>query len=278
MLKCQVNLGERSERVQYELYIDIFFLINFVLDFFLLLIVKGMLKCSATHGNILMGAGIGAGLTSIIVCLPFGSVWKNIILHTVINMLMLKVTFRIRKNILFKAWMLLYVVGIMMGGVLIFLSQYIGEYYRATSLFLFIVLCSYGIVSKVMEFLELYWRITMRKCKVTLYWNGESCEVTAIKDTGNMLFDPITGKQVHIISANAIKKFTMGKETMVRYIPFHTVQNDSSIMPLIKIDKMCIQGKQEIELLNPLLGISECAYFGNGDYELILHPKGLWEE
>lgn len=264
--------------MQYELYIDIFFLVNFVLDFFMLLIVKAMLKCTATHGNILVGAGAGAGLTSIIVCLPLGSLWKNIILHTVINTVMLKITFHIRGKVLFKAWILLYVVGIMLGGVLIFLSQYLGEYYRLTSLFMFIVLCSYGIVSKIMDFLELYWKISSRKCKVSLYWHGEICEVTAIKDTGNMLFDPITGNPVHIISANAIKKFTNSNVGTIRYIPYHTVQNDSSIMPLIKIDKICIRGKREVEIMNPLLGISERAYFGNGDYELILHPKGLWEE
>lgn len=264
--------------MQYELYIDIFFLVNFVLDFLVLLIIKQMLPCTATHGNVLLGAITGAGLASIVVCLPIAGIWKNLLLHVLVNTIMLKVTFRVRRNVFFKAWILLYLVGIMIGGVLTFLSQYMGKYFRMTSLFLFVALCSYSIVSKAMDFLEMYWKVSGRKRQVILYWNGKTQEVSAIKDTGNMLFDAVTGEPVHVISNNAIKKFTNERISTIRYIPYHTVQNENSIMPLIRIDKMRIRGKQEVEIEKPLLGISECTHFGNGDYEMILHPKGLWED
>lgn len=39
----------------YELYIDVLFLVNFMMDYILLLLVRRMLKCTATHGNIWYG-------------------------------------------------------------------------------------------------------------------------------------------------------------------------------------------------------------------------------
>ena len=46
----------------YELYIDVLFLVNFMMDYILLLLVRRMLKCTATHGNICMGAMTGSFL------------------------------------------------------------------------------------------------------------------------------------------------------------------------------------------------------------------------
>lgn len=260
--------------MRYELYIDIFFLTNFLLDYLLLYIVKRMLKCTATHGNILLASIVGAGLSSVIVCIPMKNVWRHLILHSVVNTVMLKIIVGKRKNVYLKAWVLLYLVGFLMGGVLEFTGQYFSKYYRSTTMFLFIVLCSYEIVWKAMELLEMFFKTSLRTCRVTIICGSTAVEVSAIIDTGNMLYDPITKKPVHIISDKTIKKFTLDN-AMIRYIPYHTVQNNCSVMPLIKMDKIRVHGKQEVEITSPLLGISERTDFGDGEYDMILNPKDL---
>ena len=42
--------------MHYELYIDLFFLINFLMDYFLLLMVGKMLKCRIRRLRIIAGA------------------------------------------------------------------------------------------------------------------------------------------------------------------------------------------------------------------------------
>lgn len=258
----------------YELYIDVFFLVNFVLDYLILNIVKQMLKCSATHGRILLGAIVGAGLTSVLVCIPCNALVKNLLLHGFVNTAMIFSSLRVRKRAFIKAWFLLYITGIMMGGLLEFVKPYIGNSFEAILLFLFVALCCYELISKIMDYLERHLKMNAQKCKVILIAGDCMCEVNAVIDTGNMLYDSFTGKPVHIISNNAIKKLTI-KIEKVRYIPYHTVQGKNSVMPLITIDKMRIQGNQNIEIQEPFLGISECTQFGDGDYDLILHPKDL---
>lgn len=264
--------------MQYELYIDVFFVVNFLLDYLVLLVVRRVLKSTAEKKNVLLGAGAGAALTSVLVCLPIAGILKIIILHLVISTVMIKITFGFHRKDILKKWSLLYLVSVLMGGVLSSVSQYLGANFRPIGLFLFVVVCSYRVVERMIEFFEGYCKVSGGKCQVQLYLREKMCVVTAVKDTGNMLYDRITGKPVHIISNNAIKKFTDGIPLTVRYIPYHTVQGDSKVMPLIKIDKMCICGKKKIEVREPLIGISECSEFGSGEYELILHPKDLREE
>ena len=53
--------------MHYELYIDLFFLTNFLMDYFLLLMVGKMLKCRIRRLRIIAGAMVGAFLTCIFV-------------------------------------------------------------------------------------------------------------------------------------------------------------------------------------------------------------------
>lgn len=263
--------------MQYELYIDVFFVVNFLMDFLILQIMKRVLKSNAAEEKILLGALAGAFSTSLLICISLAGWIKLVILHLGISTWMIKIVFGFQKKDILKKWSILYIVSVLVGGVLTSIRQYVGKSFEVFGLFLSAVICSYSLVMKIMEFLERYWKVSGGKCQVRLYLNGKSCKVSAIKDTGNMLYDSITGKPVHIISNNAIKKFTNEKVVLMRYISYHTVQGDSEVMPLIKIDKMCICGEEEQEIKEPLLGISACAEFGDGDYDMILHPKDLRE-
>lgn len=264
--------------MQYELYIDIFFLVNFLLDYFVLLIMRKVMKCTATYFHLFLGAMAGAILTCILVCISIPEILKNFILYFGVNGIMLKAAFGISKKDFLKFWLLSYLISILMGGTMTCLSQHIGGHFRTLIVFVSIAVTTYVIVMKVSEFLENYWKVSAKKCRVVLEWENQSREVRALYDTGNLLVDQITGKPVHVISANAIKKFTKEELYPLRYIPYQTVQGDSKVMPLIKIDRMCILGEQKVIIEHPFLAISECLDFGNGDYEIILHPDCMRED
>ena len=82
---------ERRWDVYYELYIDVLFLVNFMMDYILLLLVRKMLKCTATHGNICIGAMTGSFLTCLVIILPvLHPFLKFILFHVVVNTAMIK--------------------------------------------------------------------------------------------------------------------------------------------------------------------------------------------
>jgi len=67
--------------VYYELYIDVFFVENFAMDFILLAIVRKMTGCSAAYRRICLGALSGAFLTCLAVALPIPYAFVKLILH-----------------------------------------------------------------------------------------------------------------------------------------------------------------------------------------------------
>lgn len=266
--------------MQYELYIDVFFLVNFVMDYLVLQIVKKALKCTATHGNVLLGALVGAGASCIIVCIPASAFMKFLCLHILINTSMVIIGLKIREFRTFlKAVILMYLAGFQLGGVMTWLGQYMGGHIRIGCLFLTITVCSYFLASKGMDFLENFWKIREYRCEVTLWLHESSYRTHAMIDSGNGLYDALTGKPVHIIGRKAINKLTKQEKIQnVRYIPYRTIQKSNGVLPIITIDKMCIHGKKETVVIKPLLGISEQHLFDNETCEMILHPDDCWED
>ena len=47
----------------YELYIDVLFLVNFMMDYILLLITRRLIKADASYGRVCLGALAGSILT-----------------------------------------------------------------------------------------------------------------------------------------------------------------------------------------------------------------------
>ena len=131
----------------YELYVDVFFLVNFMMDFLLLLIARKILKCSATHGNICLGSLVGSLLTCFVVVLPVRSaILKLMLFHIVINVLMIYIGLRVHTlREIVRAWIALYIGGFLLGGVFTYFQQYL----KMGSLFFAVAVFSYWIVQGI---------------------------------------------------------------------------------------------------------------------------------
>lgn len=155
----------------YELYIDVFFLINFMMDYLMLLIVKRILKCSATHKNICIGSLFGSLSVCVVTAMPLKIPFLKLILfHVVINTQMLKIGLRIKKKELPRAFLALYAGGFLLGGIFTFLRQYI----RTGSLFFAAAVLSYHAAQGIWSFLGCLQRFNQSKCTVTLYFGEKN--------------------------------------------------------------------------------------------------------
>ena len=82
--------------MEYELYIDVFFLENFMMDHILLLLVRRILKSPATLGNIALGALAGSVLMCVVTVLPPPCpIIKFFLFHGVVSVIMLRAGLRI---------------------------------------------------------------------------------------------------------------------------------------------------------------------------------------
>ena len=109
----------------YELYVDVFFLMNFTMDTILLALLKKALACPVRYGRIIAGGVLGAVLTCVVVIWPCKTTWaKFIVFHGVINVLMLRTGLGLKwGRELFRGWVILYIESFLLGGVLQFAGQ-----------------------------------------------------------------------------------------------------------------------------------------------------------
>lgn len=257
----------------YELYIDVFFLENFAMDFILLAIVRRMLKCPATYWRICLGALAGSFLTclAIAVPIPYASV-KLILFHGLASVVMIRAGLGIRGGReIFRALVLLYISGFLTGGVFRFLGQYV----RTGSLFLVLAAVSYYAVSGIWSLIAYLAKQSHYRCQVVLLKGGRTLKVQALIDTGNCLKDNLTGKPVSILDKKAVRKLCGENDmTGVRYIPYHSIGKAEGVMPLIMLDGMYVCRKEKEWIEKPLAAISEEDMTADR-YEMILNPDVL---
>lgn len=109
--------------------------------------------------------------------------------------------------------------------------------------------------------------------QVELTINGRQVQLRACYDTGNFLRDPYTGKMVNVVDATCLKDVDIQSENL-RYIPFHTVGTEHGLMQVLTIDKMLIrQGEEEIERIQPVIGLAQQKLFLKQDIQMILHSE-----
>ena len=131
MIPGLISRGRRW-RMYYELYIDVFFLENLMMDSLILLALDHILKCGGKRGCIFLCAALGSLLTCAAVAAPLPGIAKLFLFHVCINSVMLITGLKIKSISQFvKAFILLYVVSVFMGGIM----QIFRPYMRVVSLF-----------------------------------------------------------------------------------------------------------------------------------------------
>lgn len=242
-----------------------------MMDYLLLLIVRRMLKSTASHWNVCIGAIIGAFLTCVIVIVPIPyEIVKVILFHLFVNVCMVQVGLKIKEIRSFvKAMILLYIGGFLLGGIL----ESFRPYVAFGSLFFVVAMVGYYLVLGIWKFISKVQRWNRYHCQVILFLDEKQYCVKGLVDTGNGLRDPLSGQPVSIIDRNVAKElFEEQRPDGVRYIPYQTIGKKDGVLPAILIDKMCVHRETECWIETPLIGISE-EEFQTKDYQMILNPN-----
>ena len=258
----------------YELYVDVFFIVNFMMDTILLMILKKMMVCSTSYGRILLGSAMGALLTCVVTAGLQGRPYLQLVLfHGVINTLMIKTGLRIKwGRELLKGWIFGYIVSFLLGGIL----QVFRPYLRTGSLFFLLAVLSYYLVQGIWNILLWLTRRSHNYCEVELILGKQSFRTKALIDTGNTLRDAVSGQPVNVIERDIAKRLTDEKNPLTfRYIPYHSIGKKEGVMPLIRLDRMkIIEGTHFRWIEYPLAAISE-EKLSEEDYQVILNPDIL---
>lgn len=239
-----------------KIYLDLVMILNFFLDFIILLTVSLILKRNVKIIKIILGAFIG-GLSILFLFFNINSIML-FFFKLIISIIMVLITFGFRTikytliNLLY-----LYMSSIILGGFLYLLNlefsyKHIGILFFNNEFsinFIFLIIFSPII-------LYIYIKQTKNlRYNYSNYYNIEiinknkKYKYTAYMDSGNVLVDNLTKKRVILIDKRKllfnIKEF--------RLIPYMGV-NGTNMIKIVKIDKLIFNNK---EYGNILLGIMD---------------------
>lgn len=255
----------------YELYIDVLFLENLILDYLLLRLTRLLLGCPTTQPRLLLAAGLGS-LSFCILC-GVSLMWTvpgMLISYIGISVLMVKLGFHIKEwRLLARAVGLLYICSLLLGGIITWLEGVI-----ALSVLPLWVLMALSLV--LLEILA-RWLFSMRKqkarlCEVTLSYGGVLRRATGLWDTGNSLYDPLHCKPVSIVERRILEP-EVSKEELLFQIPYHSLGEANGMLPALIADYLSVQlGDRRCVISRPVLGLTEEPLSSDGSYDLILNP------
>lgn len=301
----------------YEVYIDLIFLINLMLDLLVLKITGSIAKRKSTLFRYFLAAALGSALLCLCILANAGFLWRHSLFAVVITtFLTVNIAFRHKKEKWYKMsclTLLFYGVSFFLGGIINALCSYtaIGYYMRAAynsaeeKAVSWRLVCMVALICCCIEkpVIRLVQRIKGTKSlyrDIELFKGGKEVGIRGLVDTGNHLREPISGKPVHVAEISAIsailpQKFAAAVERFylngimedglyldggIRMIPFRTVGTPKEkLLVAVTIDKMKFRNHAiECEIEKPYVALYDGVLAHDASYHILLHGTEVMKQ
>ena len=244
----------------YKLYIDSVFILQMTSNLYLLSLAGRILKCTATHGRILMGAVLGALMVCGAISVPLSTVGIRILISAVpVSMCMLCVTFRIcHKRKLIHASFVMAGCGFFLGSTKIWILNR------------FILL-------RIVVFLRRKKESSLKRVVIRVPESGRDIPVSALLDTGNHLTDPVSGEPVCVISEKLAGQIeSCFRPEKYHAVPFMSIGRERGVLNAYELSEILIEDEERhIRKEHVIVAVCNTGIPEESIYQMILHPRLL---
>lgn len=263
------------------IYVDVLFVINFFVTFFILQITAKMSKKHPKTLRLIIASVVG-GFYSLIIFADGLSVFllsiSKIIASAIIVLIAYKF-YRVKSFVVTYALFLIsnfILLGVIIGFYLLTKSQYIVVnnsivYFDISARGL--LLCAFVAYLISCIVVKIYNRTLSKNeiYKIVIENKSKSVSLFALADTGNKLYEPFSNSPVIVADKNIVEK--IAKDSIVRIIPATTV-NDSSFLQGFKPDKVIIKTSKGDEVIdNVYIAMSE--NMNENGFSAVINPEIL---
>ncbi len=280
-------------------YIDLLFLINFLMDTVIIYTCSKILKKDLKIMRLTVSSSLAA-FYSTLAFFPRLSFLSSVIFKIIFFIMPSIVAFPTRKIIeITKNTLILCVTYAVFGGVmflLIFATDFgttvgaavsNGEIYLniSSSVLLLSVILAYLLVYVMSYVNNKNIKINKNIIKAEICFDNKKITVNALEDTGCSLVDPLSGKPVFVLCHSIAEKLLPKafwdyinnhdadiSEFYNRYkiLPFSTIENSSGIMSGFICDYIKFEN---ISISSVVVGISPISLSNNNEFDAILNPE-----
>lgn len=289
----------------YVIYMDVLFLINFIMDTIIFWIVSMLVNEPIKMRKIVMGGILGAGLYCLLIVIPFLQYVPYSIYSLFIPIIPILYVFRpIHVKQLLKYYLVAMLIAALLGGITFSLWSMLGQDYRAINDLNIVILIGIGLGIGFIFYIAFY-SIRRRlilpifEYKIKFINNNKEATVKALLDTGNCLYTPVTHRPVIIVeydrakvlltekeqqlyeefSDNLLELVQMKNHAMKHMIPFNSLGCEEGMILGIEIDEMILE-KMSIQrhFYKCVVGIVQMPLFNDHSYKALLHPEYILGE
>lgn len=219
-----------------KMYIELIFIVNFLLDYMILYGTKRLLNRKNKNKRLLLGSILGSS-TTIFLFINITNI-KLIIIKIFISILMNLTSFG-KKEVL-KNTFYFYLISITLAGSIYLLDlTKIKDFY-----FIILIVITPIIIKTFITEWNNYKLIEKNKYDVKIYYKHKEYNLTGFIDSGNRLSSPINNKPIILVNLEI-------KPNKIIYVPYNTIDS-SGIITCFKPDKIIIE---EQEINNCLIGL-----------------------
>ena len=201
-----------------DVYIDVLFLVNFILNYIVLKISDRIQKAACKDIFLLIGSAIGGIYSILMILFPDINFLSSFLGKMLLSGIMVAIVFRPGGiKIFFKNMAVFYGISFLLGGSILAL-MYLGNqggfvrngvvYYYFHSSVMTVI---FGIVFSSIIIYSIYNTVKINKVRkntaagMMIRHNGNSVSLNALIDTGHHVKDPISGKSAAIIEIDALR-------------------------------------------------------------------------
>lgn len=268
-----VYLGQQETEKRwcgiYELYLDVYFAENMLLDGAMLILTLILMGRKLCFLRLLVSSFLGgtAAVLLMLLQLRFGPLY--ILIVFIMGLLMLWIAME-RKTLaeLITGVFYFYIMSFVFTKLFGSIERLLGIGIAAGIM----TICVMGCVIGYMLYRKKKERDNM-VYMVCIEDQGRQIELKALFDTGNSLCDPVSGRPVSIVEKDAAISFYMQeKPEKYKVIPFHSIGKEHGILKGMEIDKLTIWRGDEKRVLNQaIIAFYEGKLSQDGSFQMILH-------
>lgn len=284
-------------------YIDVLFIVNLIVNYFILLAVSQLLKRNDKRIRLFIGAVLGAVYGSLIFFPELGFLYTAL-LKLVFSVTIVAVSFKCHsvRNFL-KLIFYFYIISMLFGGII-----YAVQYFFAPSILLvkngvayldisplYLILSGAGCYIVIKLFSRVFHKNVHTKdvCNVRIEIGQSSVTLTALLDNGNDLCDAISGYPVVVAEYKKIEplipeklrrvyKFgkiadpsqleAAGFSRRFRIVPYGSVGDAGGILPAFRPDKLIVEAAG-VETSQVIVAVTNKRLSDDGLFAALLNPR-----
>lgn len=286
----------------YEIYLDVLFLVNFVMDYIVLSITVRIM-CATVSVRTSAGNGIkgrlifylrkvlAAFLGAVWVCVMLlmrlrNPLWNAVTYFVICGLMVFTAAGRQRPGAIVRGMGIMYLTTCALGGFI-----HVLYYYTTIGFFLnglagangenasvWVVFCGSVIAAPA---IRLFWEFAVSrlsrasaKSVAVISNKGREVRLSALCDTGNSLTDPICGEPVNVVESECVQKLISSyEECSYHLIPYSAIGSERGLIPVVRFEKLTVIGEGGAFVVeSPLFALYSGKFAANTDYRVILHP------